>query len=97
MISRRCPVALNDSRTELQLWLTERIADLLDLPAHTLEPDVPLSEYGMDSVYSLTICAVFEDELGVPVDPLAVWDHPEIGLLCDYLYQQVGAPGTLPS
>ncbi|MYV71894.1 acyl carrier protein [Streptomyces sp. WAC08241] len=47
-----------------------------------LSPDTPLSEYGLDSVYALSVAADLEDLLGIAIDPTVLWDNPTLNALC---------------
>lgn len=62
-------------------WLIERIASQAERPVEEVDPTVPLTEFGLDSVSVLVVCADLEEYLGVPVDATMVWDHPTIAAL----------------
>lgn len=72
-------------------WLTERVASYVDRPGHTIRTDVPLGEYGLDSVAAFTVCTDIEDHLGLELEPTVLWDHPTIDALSEFL---VGALNT---
>ncbi|MEU5956278.1 acyl carrier protein [Streptomyces sp. NPDC047525] len=63
---------------ELSDWLRERVAFFLECPAADIAVDVKLVEYGLDSLYALTLCGDIEDTFGIPVSPTLAWDHPTI-------------------
>ncbi|MFH9728018.1 phosphopantetheine-binding protein [Streptomyces sp. NPDC017254] len=63
-------------------WLAARVAEHLRMSPADLSPDTPLSEYGLDSVYALSVAADLEDRLGVMVDPTVLWDNPTLNALC---------------
>lgn len=69
-------------------WLVERVAMYLNRSPADIDPDVPLSDYGLDSVYALTLSGDIEDHLGVPVEPTLVWDYPTISSLAQALFSQ---------
>ncbi|MFI5972975.1 acyl carrier protein [Streptomyces sp. NPDC051452] len=84
-------------RTLLEQWLLDRLADYLHRPAETIDPTVPLAEYGADSVVALSLCGDLEDEWGVEADPTLLWDHPTVARLLAHLpaaYADVFAPGA---
>lgn len=54
--------------TPTTAWLLERIAFYGQIDPATLSPDTPLTELGLDSVYSLTLCGDIEDAFGLPMD-----------------------------
>jgi acyl carrier protein len=74
--------------TDLTGWITERVAAHLRVPPDSIRPDVPLAEYGLDSVYALAVCGEIEDHLGRPVDATVMWDYPTIDELSAHLLQQ---------
>lgn len=82
------PHSLEDLRT----WLAARVAAYVQHPAHEIQPDVPLAEYGLDSVYALTLTGDIEDHLGLAVDPTIMWDHPTIDALTRVLLRELGQP-----
>jgi acyl carrier protein len=73
------------SADTVRTWLTERVAAQLDTTVERIRPDVLLAEYGLDSVYALTLAVDIEDHLGVRVDATAVWDYPTVEELTTFL------------
>ncbi|PYC87366.1 polyketide synthase [Streptomyces tateyamensis] len=71
-------------------WLTERVAFFLETEPDQLRPDVNLVEYGMDSVYGMSLIAQIEDRFEVELSPTLAWDHPTIGGLAGHLNELVG-------
>jgi acyl carrier protein len=69
----------------LHHWLTDRLAVYLDRLPDTIDPTVPLAEYGMDSVGALSLCGDIEDAFGIAVDPSLAWDHPTVVALVAHL------------
>jgi acyl carrier protein len=57
-------------------WLLSQVAFYLQRPVSELAGDVKLVEYGLDSVYALTLCGDIEDEYDLEIEPALVWDHP---------------------
>ncbi|WP_239134548.1 acyl carrier protein [Rugosimonospora africana] len=58
--------------------MTGLVARHVERPPMEIDRDVPLSEYGLDSVYVLALCADIEDHWGVSVEPTLMWDYPTI-------------------
>ncbi|WP_327745261.1 acyl carrier protein [Streptomyces europaeiscabiei] len=69
----------------LRTWLTERVADLLRMPPEDIESHRPLPDYGLDSIYALSIVVEIEDHLGLQLEATMVWDHPSIDSLVEVL------------
>ncbi|MFI5689311.1 acyl carrier protein [Streptomyces sp. NPDC051636] len=72
-------------------WLLDRVALYLGRDAQTIDPTVPLAEYGMDSVCALSLCGDLEDEFGLVVEPTLLWDHPTVQSLLAFLAIQLPA------
>ncbi|MER6977464.1 acyl carrier protein [Streptomyces carpinensis] len=66
-------------------WLLDRLSLYLRRAPDTIDPTVPLAEYGMDSVSALSLCGDLEDEFGLDVEPTLLWDHPTVASLTGYL------------
>ncbi|MQS14902.1 acyl carrier protein [Streptomyces kaniharaensis] len=79
----RLPAAT--SGAPLHEWLSARVAMYLRRPAISIQPTVPLAEYGMDSVQALSLCGDLEEEFGLDVEPTLLWDYPTIESLLGYL------------
>ncbi|WP_052498926.1 acyl carrier protein [Streptomyces vietnamensis] len=80
----------SDPDVPLDVWLLDRVAAYLHRPADTIEPDVPLAEYGMDSVMAMSLCGDLEDERGLEVEPTLLWDHPTMDALRSHLVPSAG-------
>lgn len=90
-----------DRPTELREWIAHRVADYLECAPEAIDPGVPLSDYGLDSVYAFVLCGDLEDHLGFPVDPTVVWDHRSVEELSAHLAgvaagHRADPPGTAP-
>ena len=66
------------SPESIELWLTNLVARHIERSPMEIDRDVPLSEYGLDSVYVLALCADIEDHWSVSVEPTLMWDYPTI-------------------
>ncbi|NWA29720.1 acyl carrier protein [Pseudomonas gingeri] len=88
MLTQTCPTL---SASELSHWLATRIAQYVNLPLDAIEPDEPLSEYGLDSVYALTLIGEVGAHLGVDVDPTVIWDFPTLRTLSQALASNAGS------
>jgi acyl carrier protein len=71
----------------LRAWLIERVAFYLDRPADEIRSDVFLADYGMDSVYAISIISDIEDHLQFEVDPAVARDYPTIDGLTHHLLE----------
>ncbi|MGW6208643.1 acyl carrier protein [Streptomyces sp. NPDC055089] len=73
------------SPEELTGWLKERIAEHVQLPAEEIDPDVPLANYGLDSLYALTVVTEIEEHLGLTLEPTVMWDAPTLNALVEVI------------
>lgn len=81
---------LNLAAETLQEWLAGRVATYVQKAPEDIKTNVPLAEYGLDSVYALTLSGDIEDHLGLTLDPTLMWDHPTIDALARVLLQMAG-------
>ncbi|MFB9235103.1 acyl carrier protein [Plantactinospora siamensis] len=84
---------------DIQQWLTERVAHYLDRAIADIEPDVPLAEYGVDSVYVASVFGEAEERYGVRLEPATAWDHPTVEALSKHLHSLLvlpAAPAEVP-
>jgi acyl carrier protein len=81
MSESTAPSATAADNDDLRGWLVERVAEHLKMKAADIRSDVPLSDYGLDSVYALSVAAEIEDHLGFAVDPTMMWDNPTVDAL----------------
>jgi acyl carrier protein len=84
------PSSTQHSVDTLRPWLTARVATYVQRPETEIETHVPLAEYGLTSVYALTLTGDIEDHLGLVVDPTVMWDHPTIDALAEVLVRELG-------
>ncbi|WP_405019862.1 acyl carrier protein [Kitasatospora sp. NBC_00070] len=80
-----------DPATAARDWLLERVSLYQHRDPLTIDPTVPLAEYGLDSVGALSLCGDLEDEFGLMVEPTLLWDHPTLDSLVGYLTAAIPA------
>ncbi|ALM17754.1 Phosphopantetheine attachment site domain protein [Mycobacteroides abscessus subsp. abscessus] len=66
-------------------WLAGKIAGYLSITADQVDRDRSLADYGLDSVYALTLCGEIEDEFGLTVEPTLAWDYPTVDAMSGHL------------
>ena len=72
---------------EIQAWLAQKLAEILQLSPEQIDFKQPLAVYGLSSVKAASIAAELEKWLGMTVAPTIVYDYPTIQALSDYLGQ----------
>ncbi|MFB8240437.1 acyl carrier protein [Kitasatospora purpeofusca] len=73
----------------LRGWLIERLAEHVGVPAEDIDPDRPMSGYGLSSLYALTLADEIEDHLGIALDSTIMWDNPTVTTLLAALAQEL--------
>ncbi|MGW0560033.1 acyl carrier protein [Streptomyces sp. NPDC003016] len=90
------PVPTTGHTTEsLTTWLAERIALYLKRRPAEIDPAVPLAEYGLDSVASLSLCGDIEEDFDFVLEPTAAWDYPTVQALADHLIKEFAAEAAV--
>ncbi|MFE3289375.1 acyl carrier protein [Rhodococcus sp. NPDC059234] len=74
-----------DTLAPITHWLTDRVADHLDLPAEDVDPTVELAVMGMDSVATVNLCGEIEDRWLMYVDATLVFDYPTIAQIAGFV------------
>jgi acyl carrier protein len=62
----------------------------LKMPQSEVKLDIPLTQYGLDSIAALTIAGELEDKFGLELPSTLLWDYPTINDLAKYLYDTLG-------
>jgi acyl carrier protein len=73
------------SQDEIEAWLIERLRAYLGADAPTIEPHLPFSYYGLDSLDAVAMAAELETWLGEPIAPDIAWDYPTVSAVAAYL------------
>jgi len=74
-------------------WLTLKFADWLEVSPDVLDPQQPISRYGLDSISAVTLSVQLEEELGVELDTGLLWERPTLGSLAEQLTEILTASG----
>lgn len=70
---------------ELRSWLVERVAYYSERPSEDIRLDMSAAESGLDSVYAFMLCSEIEDDLGLSVEPITVWELDTLEALVAHL------------
>jgi acyl carrier protein len=63
---------------KLRAWLINYITSVLNLPGEGVPTDQTFDSYGFDSIEAVVMAGVMEEEFGVQVDPIQLFEHPSI-------------------
>ena len=70
-------------------WLLNQVAFYLQRPVAELAGDVKLVEYGLDSVYALTLCGDIEDEYDLEIEPTLAWAYPTVDSIAELVHTKL--------
>jgi acyl carrier protein len=71
-------------------WLIDRVAAYLNTDPDTIETDKPFGDYGLDSVFALSLCTDLEYEFRILAEPTLAWDYPTIDDMAGHLTKDLG-------
>jgi acyl transferase domain-containing protein/acyl carrier protein len=72
--------------------LTDRIARILRLEPAQLKPDMPLGEYGINSLMGMELRNLLERDLGLRLSATLVWNMPTVNLMSAFLLEKLTMP-----
>lgn len=72
----------------LQEWLSLYLAAQLRVPEGTIDPDEPMSAYGLDSLRAVAVLMDIEEHVGFPIDSDVLWDYPTVAAFARFLAEQ---------
>lgn len=82
---------LPETTEQLEAWLSERIAEYLDIEVEDIETDKDIAHYGIDSLAKATLGADIEDLLGVQVPDEYFRDRHTVESLAEGLPELIAA------
>jgi acyl carrier protein len=74
-------------------WLVEKIAFRLNIQPTEVDIDQYFDEFDLDSTEALVLCGELESWLGFELETTALWYHPTIAELAQYI-AELYAEGT---
>lgn len=83
-------MAQRRSGAEIQQWLTEYLAFLLDQKPDAVNVQLTFEGHGIDSAAAVSLVADLEDWLGMELDPTIVYDYPNVPELARFLVGRQG-------
>ena len=93
-------------RDEVEKVVRETLGAYLYLESHEIEPNLSFSEMGLDSIGAVEIVRDLNRRFGVDLDSVAIYDHPTIPSLVDFVVTEsdgslaqapVGTSGAISS
>ncbi|WP_420592096.1 SDR family NAD(P)-dependent oxidoreductase [Bacterioplanoides sp.] len=59
-----------------------------------IDPDLPFSDYGLDSKLSVGVSGDLSEKLGIDLAPTVLYDYPCLSQLADYLVERLDGPAA---
>jgi acyl carrier protein len=77
------------SALEIQTWIVDYLAKLLEVDPADVDVTIPFDRYGLDSAAAVGLTGELEDWLGHEMDPTLLYDYPTIESLVQYLIASI--------
>ncbi|PSB21040.1 phosphopantetheine-binding protein [filamentous cyanobacterium CCP1] len=77
--------------TEIQSWIVEYLAELLEISPDEVDVTVPFDCYGLDSAVAIGMTGDLEDWLGRKLDPTLLYDYPTVESFTQHLAEEFKA------
>lgn len=74
---------------EIQDWLSKQIAIQTGSDPDEIDIRIPFHRYGLDSVQAMNIASLGEQQFGIQLSPLEMWNYPNIASLSKYLAEKL--------
>ncbi|MEM8810236.1 MAG: acyl carrier protein [Cyanobacteria bacterium P01_G01_bin.38] len=74
---------------DIQDWLATQIAVQIGGEADDIDLRVPFHRYGLDSVQAMDIATLGQQQFGVQLSPLVMWNCPNVASLSEYLAEEL--------
>jgi len=75
----------NRSSAEIQRWIQDNIAEILNVASNSLDPTEPFTSYGLDSIAGFTLTLDLADWLERDLPASLFWEYQTIAELAQYL------------
>ncbi|MGB1249058.1 MAG: AMP-binding protein [Candidatus Promineifilaceae bacterium] len=66
-------------------WLAAWLGDHLDIPVGQIDIDMQLIDYGLTSLFAVSLAKALSDWLGRSISPVITWSYPTIATLAHHL------------
>jgi len=87
---------MNLSREQIAVLITDMLAKLLVLEKNEVNPSMPYSDYGLDSIIGINFVSGLGEHFPDVVSPMDLYRYPTVNQLVDYIIQTYQAkPATV--
>jgi acyl carrier protein len=73
---------------EIEEWFVATLSRELQIPPERIDVSAPFETIGLDSVTAVGMTGSLEDWLGLPIDPMMIYDYPTIEALAKHLAER---------
>ena len=77
------------TQTEIQVWIVNYIADLLEVKPDTVDVTIPFNRYGLDSAVAYELAGDLETWLNRELEPTLIYNYPTIEALTQQLTEEL--------
>jgi acyl carrier protein len=74
------------TQDSIATWCRSYVADLLEIPAESVDPDADFDRLGIDSALAVSLLIDVEDRYDVDMEPEALFENPTITAVSAYLH-----------
>ena len=79
---------MNTSKEAIVAWCQGYVADLLEVPADTVNPDATFDRLGVDSAIAVSLLAEAEQRYGIELPAETLFENPTVNAIAEYLTEQ---------
>jgi acyl carrier protein len=83
------------SLERVQDWLVDKVACRIEVDSKEIDVNQYFDEFGLDSTEALVLAGELEKWLGMEIETTALWYHPTIADLSQYLVEEQQKHATL--
>jgi acyl carrier protein len=80
---------MNATKDEIAGWCREYVADLLQVPADTIDPAEDFDRLGVDSALAVSLLMEVEERYGVDLEPEELFANPTLDAVADHVLVQI--------
>jgi acyl carrier protein len=77
------------SKLEIQAWMVDYVAELLEIEPDKIDVAIPFDRYGLDSSAAVGLAGDLETWLDRELDPTLLYDYPTIESLSEHLVESL--------
>lgn len=77
------------SKSEIETWIVDYVAELLEVEPDKIDVTIPFDRYGLDSSAAVGLAGDLEDWLDEELDPTMLYDYPTIRSLTQHLVESL--------